>query len=65
MSLVSAQKFVSRMKEDKKFRSTVQQATDTVELNNYLRCQGFEFNQQELVGAMASCMAELDKIGQG
>ncbi|MCX5873348.1 MAG: Nif11-like leader peptide family natural product precursor [Deltaproteobacteria bacterium] len=65
MSLESAQKFVSKMKEDKEFRSTVQQAADTVALNDYLRGQGFEFNQRELVGAMASCMAELDKMAQG
>lgn len=60
MSLASAQQFVSRMKEDKKFRAAVQQVADVAELNDYLRDQGFEFNQRELVGAMAACMTELD-----
>jgi predicted ribosomally synthesized peptide with nif11-like leader len=65
MSAESAQEFVSRMKEDKGFRSAVQQVADAVELNNYLRGQGFEFDQRELVGAMAACMTELDSMARG
>ncbi len=65
MSLASAQEFVSRMKEDKEFRSAVQEVADVAELNDYLRDQGFEFNQRELVGAMAACMTELDAMSQG
>ncbi len=65
MSLESAQQFVFRMKEDKEFRAAVQQFPDVSELNDYLRDQGFEFNQRELVGAMAACMAELDAMSQG
>lgn len=60
MSLANAQQFVSRMKEDKKFRAAVQQVADVAELNDYLRDQGLEFNQRELVAAMAACMTELD-----
>lgn len=62
MSLESAQQFVSKMKEDKEFRTTVGQTADTVALNSYLRGQGFEFDQKELVGAMAVCMAELHEM---
>lgn len=65
MSLESAQHFVSRMKDDKEFRTAVQQTPDTVALKDYLRVQGFEFTQRELVGAMAACMAELDAMSQG
>lgn len=65
MSLESAQQFVFRMKEDREFRTAVQRTTDTADLNDYLRTQGFEFNQRELVGAMAACMAELDAMSQG
>lgn len=65
MSLKSAEQFVSKMKEDQEFRATVQQTPDTAALNDYLRSQGFDFNQRELVGAMAACMAELDAMGQG
>jgi len=64
MSLKSAQQFVSRMKEDKEFRAAVGQTTDTVALNVYLIGQGFQFNQMELVEAMAACMAELDAMAQ-
>lgn len=65
MSLESAEQFVSRMKEDKQFRTAVQKTADTLALNDYLRSQGFDFNQRELVGAMAACMAELDAMVQG
>ncbi len=64
MSLESAQQFVSRMKEDKEFRTAVEQNADTVTLIVFLRSQGYEFDQRELVGAMAACMAELDATAQ-
>ncbi len=64
MSLTSAQQFLSRMKEDKEFRASVRQFPDVSTLNNYLRDQGFEFNQRELIGAMVACMAELDAMSQ-
>jgi predicted ribosomally synthesized peptide with nif11-like leader len=60
VSLASAQQFVARMKADKEFRAAVQQVADVAALNDCLRDQGFDFNQRELVGAMAACMTELD-----
>ncbi len=65
MSLESAQQFVARMKEDKEFRTAVQGTADPVAFNDYLRSEGFEFNQRELVGARAACIAELDAMRQG
>ncbi len=62
MSLESARQFVSKMKEDKEFRAAVQKVGDVIELKKYIAGQGFEFNQCELVGAMAACMAELDAM---
>ena len=64
MSLDSAQQFVSRMKEDKEFRAAVGLTADTAALDAYLKNHGFEFNQRDLVGAMAACMAELDAMSQ-
>ncbi len=64
MSLESAQQFVSRMREDEEFRATVGQTDDTLALNVYLKRQGFDFDQRELVGAMAACMAELEAMEQ-
>lgn len=64
MSLESAQQFVTRMKTDKSFRAKVQTITDNEATRDYLISQGFQFDQRELIGAMASCMAELDKMMQ-
>lgn len=64
MSLESAQQFVSRMREDKEFRATVGQTDDTRALNAYLKRHGFDFDQRELVEAMATCMAELEAMEQ-
>ena len=61
MSLENAQQFVSRMKEDKQFRNTVQSITDNNKLKEYLENQGYNFDERELIGAMAACMAELEK----
>jgi predicted ribosomally synthesized peptide with nif11-like leader len=61
MSFKSAQQFVSRMKEDLVFRDTVQTLPDSRKLNDYLKQQGFDFDDCDLVKAMAACMAELEK----
>ena len=61
MSLENAQQFVSRMKEDKQFRNKVQNIADNKKLKEYLENQGYNFDERELIGAMAACMAELEK----
>ncbi len=60
MSLTSAQQFVARMKEDKEFRRKVQSLPSEEALKDFIKAQGYEFDQQALVGAMAACMSELD-----
>ena len=62
MSLESAHQFVSRMKEDREFRSAISSVTGNEALDDCLSSQGYEFGQWELVAAMAACMAELDKL---
>jgi predicted ribosomally synthesized peptide with nif11-like leader len=61
MSLENAQQFVSRMKEDKQFRNKVQNIADNKKLKEYLENQGYNFDERELISAMAACMAELEK----
>jgi predicted ribosomally synthesized peptide with nif11-like leader len=63
MNTDSAQLFVQKMKEDKKFRSTVQDIGDTVELWEYIENKGYAFDACDLVKAMAACMAELEAGG--
>jgi predicted ribosomally synthesized peptide with nif11-like leader len=61
MSLENAQQFVSRMKEDKHFSNKVQSIADNKKLKEHLGKQGYKFDERELIGAMAVCMAELEK----
>jgi predicted ribosomally synthesized peptide with nif11-like leader len=61
MSLENAQRFVSRMKEDKQFRNKIQGIADNKQLKEYLGKRGYKFDERELIGAMAACMAELEK----
>lgn len=63
MSTDSAQLFVQKMREDKKFRHTVQNIGDKTELWKYLENKGYTFDECDLVKAMAACMAELEGIG--
>ena len=64
MSFENAQQFVSRMKEDREFRRGVINTADTEELKEYLLKTGYDFNERELVEAMALCMDELERIVQ-
>jgi len=65
MSLDNAQRLVLRMREDKTFRSELQSINDNEILQNYLREQGYEFEEKDLIKAMAACMTGLDQIMQG
>jgi predicted ribosomally synthesized peptide with nif11-like leader len=62
MSLESAQQFVSKMKEDQDFRAKVQGFAEIESLKDFLKGQGYDFDERDLVGAMAACMAELNKM---
>lgn len=62
MSVEKAQQFVARMRMDQEFRGAVQATADTASLREVLRKNGYEFNERELVGAMASCMEEMGRL---
>ena len=65
MPLENARKFVAKMKEDSGFRQKVAQAIGPEELDSFLRGEGMLFNRQELVGAMAECMAQMEQQMRG
>ena len=60
MDTDSAQLFVQKMRDDKDFRDTVQEISDTNELWKYIENKGYTFDECDLVKAMAACMAELE-----
>ena len=60
MTTDSAQLFVQKMREDKKFRNTVQNIGVKTELWKYIKNNGYDFDACDLVKAMAACMAELE-----
>ncbi len=63
MNTDSAQLFVQKMREDKRFRNTVQDMGDKAELWKYIQNKGYTFDECDLVKAMAACMAELEVAG--
>ena len=60
MSFSSAQSFVQKMKEDKKFRENFQRMPDRKKLWNCIRKEGYSFDEKDLVRAMAECMNEME-----
>jgi len=63
MTTDNAQLFVQKMREDKKFRNTVQDIGDKAELWEYIENKGYAFDECDLVKAMAACMTELEAAG--
>ena len=61
MSLNDARRFVEKMREDHDFRKKASEATEPGDLASFLNAEGLLFNQSELVGAMAECMAQLEQ----
>ncbi len=61
MPLDDARRFVAKMKEDAEFRKQVMQTTGPEDLGSFLRAEGMRFDQRELVGAMAECMAQMEQ----
>ena len=59
MSVESAKSFVARMREDKDFRGAVSNCADTVSLWETVTVGGFDFDENELVQAIAACMTEM------
>ena len=48
------------MKEDKDFRGKVKNVFDKKVLWNLVKSEGYDFDEKDLVGAMAACMTELE-----
>ena len=65
MSLISAQQFVIRMREDKLFRRQMRSAAAVGELNPVFQKNGFAFELHQLITAMAVCMEELEQCCGG
>lgn len=63
MTTASAQLFVQKMRDDKGFRSTVQNIGGKTELWEFIENKGYAFDECDLVKAMAACMAELEAAG--
>ena len=64
MSFENAQKLVSKMRDDKEFRNNVQGMPDNQALKSYLREEGYEFEELDLIKSMAACMTGLDQMMQ-
>lgn len=60
MPLDDARKFVVKMREDRKFREKILQTTNSEDLALFLREENMIFDQRELAGAMAECMAQME-----
>lgn len=58
MPLSDARKFVVEMRENQDFRNKTLATTGPEELVAFLQAEGLRFDQRELVGAMAECMAQ-------
>lgn len=61
MSLNDARVFVAKMKEDPDFRKKVTDTAGPEELLSFLDTEGLRFDQRELAGAMAECMAQMER----
>jgi len=63
MTFDSAQTFVQKMRDDNKFREMMQNINDREKLWRTIKVKGFEFDERDLVQAMAACMTELEASG--
>jgi predicted ribosomally synthesized peptide with nif11-like leader len=61
MAINSAQLFVKKMRENKSFRNTVSNVANKNALWYFVKKEGFDFNERDLVEAMAECMTELEE----
>ena len=59
MSLKNAQLFVDEMKGDSNFRDLMLSVENEESLMVLLKGKGYNFDQKDLVRAMAACMAEM------
>ncbi len=61
MPLNDARRFVAKMKDDSNFRDKAQNAGTLEKLTLLLSVEELKFDQKELVGAMAECMAQMEE----
>ncbi len=61
MPVNDARIFVAKMREDRIFREKVLQTKNKDDLDLLLHGEGMFFDQHELVGAMAECMAQMEQ----
>lgn len=61
MSLDDARNFVVKLRENREFRKNALQTKDLEDLALFLREEDLLFDQRELIGAMAECMAQLEQ----
>ncbi len=62
MPLSDARLFVAKMREDYSFRKKVLDTAGPEDLSSLLHAEGLRFDQRELAGAMAECMAQLEQL---
>ena len=65
MSLNDARKFVDKMKDDHNFREKVMDTSSPEDLSLLLYAEGLKFDQRDLAGAMAECMARMEQQMKG
>jgi len=61
MPLDDARSFVVKLRENREFRKNALQTKNLGDLALFLRGEGLRFDQRELIGAMAECMAQLEQ----
>lgn len=64
MSLKSAQLFVDEMKVNNSFRNLMSDVKNEDSLMALLKEKRYDFDQKDLVRAMAGCMAEMDEMDE-
>ncbi len=62
MSFKSAQLFVDEMKENNNFRNKISGVENEDSLIALLKEKKYDFDQKDLVRAMAGCMSEMDEM---
>lgn len=63
MASNGAQAFVQKMREDKEFGEMIQNIGDREKLWNAIKDKEYDFDERDLVQAMAACMTELEASG--
>ena len=60
MSINNARTFVTKLREDHKFRNKVLKTTEPEDFFLFLKEESLTFNQREIVDAIIECMEQLE-----